>query len=91
MTLRNRAVCAGVRTATGGRIPVRSQPATLAAVHTTGLGRRGAGSSARDAALTTVSPTRMAAFSAAHSVAATLARAAAVTGRPAASCCVRSR
>jgi hypothetical protein len=71
MALRNRAVCAGVHTATGGRMPVRRHSATRAAVHTTGRGRRGAGSSARDAALTVTSPARMAAFSAARSVART--------------------
>ena len=43
-----------VHTATAGRIPVRSHSATCAAVQTTGWGRRGEGSSARDAALTEI-------------------------------------
>ena len=59
---------------------------TRAAVHITGRGRRGEGSSAREAALAVMSPARIAAFSAARSVARMRARVAAVTGRPSASC-----
>jgi hypothetical protein len=47
MAFRNVAICAGVHTATGGRIPVRCHSATRSAVHTTALGRRAGGSSVR--------------------------------------------
>jgi hypothetical protein len=86
MALRNAAVCAGVRTATDGRIPVRCHSLTRPVVHTTALGRRAAGSSARPAALAAISPARIAAFSAVRGVALTRTSVAVVTGRPMASC-----
>ena len=87
MVLRNAAVCAGVQTATGGRLPVRCHSLTRSEVHTAALGRRAAGSSARAAALVVMMcPARMAAFSAVRSVAFTRTSVAMVTGRPMASC-----
>src|ERR1019366_7074037 len=86
MEFRKVAVCVGVQTATGGRMPVRCHSLIRSAVQTTALGRRAEGSSAREAALAVMCPARMAAFKAARIVAFTRTSVAVVTGRPIASC-----
>ena len=74
----------GVHTATAGRSPASRQAASRGAVQTTGCGRAGAGSSTSLAGLTEISPSRIAAFSAARSVARIRARVAGDSGPPAA-------
>ena len=68
--------------ATAGHSPVRRQCSTRSGVHTTARGRRARGSSARLAGLSLMRPRRMAAFSAARSVAWTRFSVAADTGGP---------
>lgn len=87
MAFRNAAVCAGSQTATGGRSPVRRHSCTRAAVHTTARGRRAGGSSAPHAGLAARYPARIAALSAARSVALIRFSVAAVTGLPWAARC----
>jgi hypothetical protein len=68
MAFRNAAVCAGVHTATTGRMPERCHCLTRRLVHTTACGRRPRGSFRYRAGLSASSRSRTAAFSADRSV-----------------------